>query len=198
VTERSRKTCGEQSRKTCGEQSRTMAKVTKEQKVKIVESLRDKFSKAVGLVLTDYHGLSVSQMQELKKGLKAINSEFTIAKNTLIDRAAKQSRTDLPAETLVGPTAILFSYGDPLEGIKKLADFIKNYELPKIKIGLLEGSVLPTERVMELAKIPGRIQLYANLASSLNSPIYGFVAVLNGNLRNLVFTLGRIKAKRGG
>ena len=170
-----------------------MAKVTKDKKVQIVKSLQDKFSKSVGLVLTDYHGLSVSQMQELKKELRPFNSEFTIAKNTLISRAATKAGTSIPGKTLAGPTAILFSYKEPIEAIKKLADFIKNWDLPKIKIGILEGTILPAERVLELSKIPGRTQLYANLASSLNSPIFGLVNTLNGNLRNLVYVLNAIK-----
>jgi len=173
-----------------------MAKVTKEQKVKIVESLRDKFSKSVGLVLTDYHGLSVPQMQELKKSLKEVGGEFTIAKNTLISRAAKETKKELPEENLTGPTGILFSYSEPIGIIKRLADFIKNYELPKIKIGILEGKILPAEKVIELSKIPGRSELYAKLVGSLNSPIYGLVGVLYGNLRNLVYTLELIRSQK--
>ena len=175
-----------------------MAKVTKEKKVKIVESLQDKFSKAVGLVLTDYHGLSVPQMQELKKSLKEVGGEFTIAKNTLISRAAKQMKKDLPEENLTGPTGILFSYSEPIEVIKKLADFIKNYELPKIKLGILEGNILPAEKVIELSNIPGRNELYAKVVGGLNSPIYGLVGVLHGNLRNLVYALDQIRAQKGG
>lgn len=173
-----------------------MAKVTKEKKVKIVDSLQDKFSKSVGLVLTDYHGLSVPQMQELKKSLKEAGGEFTIAKNTLISRAAKQTKKDLPEENLTGPTGILFSYSEPIEVIKKLVEFIKNYELPKIKIGILEGNVLPAEKVVELSKIPSRNELYAKLVGGLNSPIYGLVGALHGNLRNLVYVLSQVSRVR--
>src|SRR4030042_1927188 len=168
-----------------------MAKVTKEKKVQIVESLQDKFSKAVGLVLTDYHGLSVPQMQELKKSMKEAGGEFTIAKNTLISRAANQTKKDLPEENLTGPTGILFSYSEPIETIKKLADFIKNWQLPKIKLGILEGRVLSAEKVIEISKIPGRNELYAKVVGSLNSPVYGLVGALHGNLRNLVYVLSQ-------
>ena len=175
-----------------------MAKISREEKGKIVENLKEKLDKAAGLVLTNYHGLSVSQMQELKKELKGAGAEFTVAKNTLISRASKQSDTAIPQESLEGPTAILFSFGDPIEPIKKLAEFIKKYELPSIKLGFFEGKELSKEAVLELSRIPGRNELYAKVVGSLNSPIFGLVNTLNGNLRNLVYVLEQIKSTRGG
>lgn len=175
-----------------------MAKISREEKGKIVENLKEKLDKAAGLVLTNYHGLSVSQMQELKKELKGADAEFTVAKNTLISRASKQSDTAIPQESLEGPTAILFSFGDPLEPIKKLAEFIKKYELPSIKLGFFEGKELSKEAVLELSRIPGRNELYAKVVGSLSSPIFGLVNTLNGNLRNLVYVLEQIKSTRGG
>ena len=175
-----------------------MSKITKDKKIELVESLKEKFSKARGLIVANYHGISVSQMQELKKDLKKVNAEFTVAKNTLIHKALEGSKSTLPAETLEGPTAILFSYQEPIEAIKKLADFIKNYDLPKIKLGILDNEVLTSERVLELSKIPGKQELYTKVVSSLNSPILGFVNVLNGNLRNLVYVLRQIENTKGG
>jgi len=174
-----------------------MAKVTKEQKIQIVTTLKERLSKAVGLVLTDYHGLSVSQMQELKKILKPLGAEFTVVKNTLLTLASKGTGKKVPEEVLTGPTAILFSFEDAIEPIKKLADFIKQYKLPKIKLGFLESKLLSAEDVANLAKIPSRPELHANLVGTLNSPIYGLVGVLNANLRNLVFALDQIRAKKG-
>jgi large subunit ribosomal protein L10 len=175
-----------------------MAKISREDKEKIVTNLKVKLDKAAGLVLTDYHGLSVAQMQELKKELKASDAEFTVAKNTLISRASKQSDTAIPQENLEGPTAILFSFGDPIEPIKKLAEFIKKYELPSIKLGFFEGRQLTKEAVLELSRIPGKNELYAKVVGSLNSPISGLVNTLNGNIRNLVYALEQIKNAKGG
>src|SRR3989344_2597957 len=174
-----------------------MAK-TREQKEQNVSALKEKFERSDSVVLTDYHGLSVSAMQELKKELKPINAEFTVAKNTLLGRASKEAKKELPEENLQGPTAILLSFGDPLEPIKKLAEFIKKYDLPTIKSGLFEGKVLSKEDVVELSKIPGRDELYAKVVGSLNSPIYGLVSALSGNLRNLVYVLNSIKESKGG
>lgn len=169
-----------------------MAK-TREQKEQKVSELEEKFEKASSFVLTDYHGISVPQMQELKRELKQVNAEFTVTKNTLLFRAAKGAGKDLPEENLKGPTAVLFSLGDPIESIKKLFGFIKKYGLPVVKSGLFEGRQLTKEEITTLSKIPGRSELYVKVVVSLNSPISGLVSTLNGNLRNLVYVLNAIK-----
>ena len=174
-----------------------MAK-TREEKEQSVKKLKEGFEKSGSVVIADYHGLSVSQIQELKKELKELQAEFSVAKNTLLSRASKESGNELPEENLQGPTAILFSKDDPIEPIKKLAEFIKKYELPKIKAGLFGGKLLTKEEVVELSKIPGRNELYAKLVGGLNSPIYGLVSVLNGNLRNLVYVLSQVQKQKGG
>ncbi|MCH7541487.1 50S ribosomal protein L10 [Patescibacteria group bacterium] len=166
---------------------------TREQKEQKVSELEEKLEKASSVVLADYHGISVSQMQELKRELKQVNAEFTVTKNTLLSRAAKGAEKDLPEENLKGPTAVLFSFGDPIESIKKLFGFIKKYGLPTVKSGLFEGRQLTKEEIATLSKIPGRSALYAKVVGSLNSPIFGLVSTLNGNLRNLVYVLNAIK-----
>jgi large subunit ribosomal protein L10 len=174
-----------------------MAK-SREEKEQQVNELKEKFERALSVVLADYHGLSVSQMQELKKELKPTDAEFTVAKNTLLGRASKQAKKELPQENLEGPTAILFSFSDPIEPIKKLFEFIKKYELPTVKFGLFEGKPLTKEAVVDLSKIPDRSELYAKVVGSLNSPISGLVNTLNGNLRNLVYVLKQIESSKGG
>lgn len=170
-----------------------MAKISRNEKEELVKKLEEKFDRSESVVLTDYHGLSVPQMQELKGELKASDAEFSVAKNTLLSRASKQADKDLPQENLEGPTAILFAFGDPIEPIKKLAEFIKKYGLPSIKAGLFKNKVLSKEGVVELSKIPSRNELYAKVVGSLSSPIFGLLNTLNGNLRNLVYVLNAIK-----
>ncbi|HEX7456607.1 MAG TPA: 50S ribosomal protein L10 [Candidatus Nanoarchaeia archaeon] len=171
-----------------------MAKISREEKEQIVENLKEKLEKAVSFVLTDYHGLTVPQLQELKQELKEADAEFSVVKNTLLTRASKKTTKEIAQENLEGPTAALFSFGDPIEPIKKLTTFIKKYELPNIKGGLFEKSLLSKEDVIGLSKIPSKIELYAKVAGSLNSPIYGLVGVLNANLRNLVYVLSQVSS----
>jgi len=173
-----------------------MAKITRAQKEKVVADLKENFDKASAYLLADYQGLSVTQLQELKRSLREAGTEFTVAKNTLINLATSGSDKEIPEEHLTGPTALLFSFGDAIESIKKLADFIKQYQLPKIKIAFLEGKPLSKEQVITLSKLPGRQELYAQVIGSLNSPLYGLVSVLNGNLQNLVYVLKQIGESR--
>ena len=173
-----------------------MAK-TREQKENLVEQLKEQFKKSSSVVLADYHGLSVSSMQELKKELKDSDAQITVAKNTLIQRASKAAGNDIEPQVLEGPTAIVFSANDPIEPIKKLFEFIKKYDLPKVKAGLFEGKFITAEGIIELSKIPGRNELYAKVVGSLNSPIAGVVGVLSANLRNLVYALDQIRSQKG-
>ena len=175
-----------------------MAKISKEGKKDLVSNLKSRFEKSAGSVLANYHGLSVSQLQELKKDLKGADAEFTVTKNTLLDRASKEAGKNIASENLEGPTAILFSYSDPIQPIKILAEFIKKYGLPTIKGGIFENSLLSKEDVVSLSKIPGKNELYSKIVSSLNYPIYGIVSVLSGNLRNLVYVLSEVQKQKGG
>ena len=169
-----------------------MAK-TRAEKEQSVHELKEKFERTESVVLTDYHGITVTQMQELKNDLKPMNAEFTVAKNTLLSRASKEAKKELPQEYLKGPTAILLSFDDPIEPIKKLAEFIKKYELPIIKSGLFEGKLLTKEGVVELSKITSKDKLYARVVGALNSAISSLVNVMSGNMRNLVYVLSAIK-----
>lgn len=174
-----------------------MAK-TRQQKENLVEQLKEQFKRSSSVVLADYHGLSVLAMQELKKELKGSDAQITVAKNTLIKRASKAAGNDIEPQVLEGPTAIVFSASDPIEPIKKLFEFIKKHDLPKVKAGLFEGNFVTAEGIVALSKIPGRNELYAKVVGSLNSPIYGIVSVLSGNLRNLVYVLSEVQKQKGG
>src|SRR3989344_1246132 len=159
-----------------------------------VASLVDKLTKARSVVLADFSGLSVTAGQELKKALKGVKAEFTVAKNTLLSIAARKAGYKIPESELKGPTSVVFSYEDEVAPIKELATFAKKYETPKVKVGFLGNSLLTTERVNELARLPGKGILHGQVVGRLDSPLYGLVGVLNGNIRNLVYALEQIRA----
>ena len=114
-------------------------------------------------------------------------------KNTLIKIASKELGIEFPEEALNGPTAALFAYSDEVAPLKELAAFAKTNEKPTVKAGLLGTTILSIERVAQLSKLPTKDVLRANVVGSLASPLYGIVGVLNGNIRNLVYTLNAIK-----
>lgn len=175
-----------------------MAKKTKEDKQKIVSDLKNKLSNTTSYILTDYHGLSVPQMQELKNSLKELGSDFTVTKNTLLSLGAKEAKKEIDLSSLVGPTAVLFSGDNAIESIKKLVEFIKKNKLPKIKSGSFDDRLINKEEILAISRIPGRQELYAKVVGSLNSPISGLVGVLSANMRNLVYALSEIQKSKGG
>lgn len=161
-----------------------------------VASLKEKLNRAKAVVLTDQSGLSVSLAGDLKKKLKAVDAESIVAKNTLIKIASKELGIEFPEESLNGPTAALFAYNDEVAPLKELAAFAKTNEKPVIKAGLLGMTLLSVERVNQLAKLPTKDVLRAKVVGSLASPLYGIVGVLNGNIRNLVYTINAIKDQK--
>jgi len=167
----------------------------KEEKVnKLAQGLKE----ATSIVLTDYKGLSVSKANELKKKLKELTADFTVVKNSLLSLAGKQSGFEIPEEQLKGPTAVLISRGDQIQPIKDLSTFIKDHGVPKIKFGFFDKEPLSSERLAEIAKIPGKEELLARVVGLINSPRATLVNVLSGNLRNFVYLLSEIQKSKGG
>jgi large subunit ribosomal protein L10 len=158
-----------------------------QKKIEKVADLSDKLNRAKSVVLTDYRGLTVSQLENLRKSVEAEKAEFEITKNTLLARSLGDKK--VPAEALVGPTATLFAYEDAVAPLKALQEFIKTNNLPLVKVGFLGEKLLDALQVSELAKLPGREVLLAKLVGTLKGSQYGLVNVLSGNIRKLVYVL---------
>jgi len=167
----------------------------KEAKVKAVEELRDKFGRCRAAILTDFRGLNVAEITELRRKLKEQSVEYKVVKNTLTSIALKDFDYNLD-EFLEGPTAIAFSYEDPVAPAKVLVDFAKTHKQLEIKAGVVEGKVADKATIDQLAKMPPKEQLLANVVGALQSPLYGIVGVLQGTLRDFVYTLQAIQDKK--
>lgn len=161
-----------------------------EKKVALVQQLKDKFSRAKSVVFTNYTGLSVPEVQELRSKLQEQKADYTVAKNTLTKRALKEQISQ--EIELEGPTATLISYEDPLAPIKTLFQYIKEKEIPTVKSGIFEGVLLDTVEITELSKIPSREALLGKFVGILNMPLVNFVGVLQANQRNLLNLLTNI------
>jgi len=164
-------------------------------KILTVQNLASKFKQAKGLILTDYSGLKVSQINELRNEIKKTGGEFEVIKNTLLCLAAETSKFEFQNSNLTGPTAVLWIYNQDLSSLKALDNFIKRTELPKIKFGFWEGKQISPERIKELANLPEFSELQAYLISFLQSLPCQLVWVLNNNIAKLIFIL---KAKGEG
>jgi large subunit ribosomal protein L10 len=167
----------------------------KPEKVKAVEEIKDKFGRAKSVILTDYRGLNVATISELRKKLREQGIEYKVVKNTLTAIAIRDYDYNLD-EYLVGPTAAAFSYEDPVTPAKLLADFAKTHKELEIKAGVVEGKVIDKDAVISLSKMPSREELLAQAVGSIQSPLYGIVNVLQGPLRELVYTLQALQDKK--
>jgi large subunit ribosomal protein L10 len=175
-------------------EKKSQARIKKEE---TVSKLAEKLRKAKSIILADYSGLDVASFSDVKNQLEKDEAEFTVAKNTLLHLAAKKAGVEIPTEALKGSTAIVLAYGDEITPIKDLARLEKQYDKPTPKIGFLGKDLLPVERIKQLANLPSKDELKAKVVGTLNSPIYGLVGVLNGNLRNLVYVLSQVQKSKG-
>jgi large subunit ribosomal protein L10 len=162
------------------------------EKLAIVEEIVANLNKSTTAVLADYRGLTAAEMTELRKGLREAGINFKIFKNTLSIIAAKQAGMDDLEGMLVGPTAIAFGFDDPIAVAKLINDFAKTHEALEIKGGIIEHQVIDQEKVVALAKLPGREQLIAQFLGLLNQPIVRLVTVLNKPVQDLAMTLNAV------
>ena len=157
-----------------------------------VDNLTVELASAKSLVLINYTGLSVASQQELKKRLKAVDARMLVVKNTLLKRASERAEIDkevLTDEVLSGQTALVISSGDPVSFIQVLGKFSKEFSVPQMKVGVVDGLFQDSSTLAKLATLPGRDVLLSQLLGSLISPSYGLVGTLNGNLQKLVYIL---------
>ncbi len=167
-------------------------------KVELVGELRELVGQTKAAILTDYRGLSVAELTDLRKKLRAADAEYRVVKNTLFKLAAGDSMpVDQMTELLTGPTAIGFAKGDPVAVAKILLDYARDHKAMSVKAGVMDGRVLSAEQVEALSKTPPREVLLSQMLGSLQSPIAGFVGTLSGIISNFVFTLQAIADKQG-
>ena len=165
-----------------------------------VSKLIQMLSETKSLVLTNYMGLTHKQMETLKKELRAVNSSFNVTKNSLFKIALEKSefknKISNIDDILQNPTAILFIKGDAMDSLKKLAKAMKDFGLPKVKVGVIDGNFLDEESIIKLSTLPSKEILIIQLAGMLNSPIARFTFVLNANLQKLVVVLNEVSKKK--
>lgn len=170
-----------------------MKRTDKEQ---LVSDLRDKLQKSTSLYYTDFTGLNVKRMTDLRRRLKRAGVDYVVIKNTLALRAVNES--GLVGERLKGPTGLVLG-ADPVAAAKVLSDFAReNEQKPAVKGGLLEGKSIDSAQIKQLASLPSREQMLADLGAGLQSPMAAFVGALNGLLYMFAGALDALKSQREG
>lgn len=155
------------------------------QKEEEVKKLAEKLKDAKVILLTDYRGISVSDVTKLRNDLRNTNSEYKVIKNNIIKRALNENGENGLDELLEGPTAMVIGKEDYLEPAKAIYNYSKNNDFYKIKGGIIEGKVMTAEEIITLAKLPSRQELIAKLAGALL-----------GNITKLAVVLDSVKAQK--
>lgn len=146
----------------------------REEKANTVSEISDKLKGSVSTILTDYRGLSVAEVTELRKTLREAGVEFKVYKNTLARRATAEVGLSELDSFLTGPTAIAFSAEDVVAPAKVLSDFAKKHNALEIKAGVIEGKLVQVEQIKAIADLPSREGLLSMLLSVLQAPMRNF------------------------
>ena len=166
------------------------------EKVAVVEEIREKLAAADAAVLTEYRGLKVGELAELRGALRPAGAEFKIFKNTLARRAAEEAGLPDLVPMLGGPTAITFVTGDAVTAAKALRDFAKAHEALIVKGGLLGTRTLSSGDLVALADVPPRDVLLAKLAGAFQAPLVKAAGLFQAFPRNFAYGLKALVDQR--
>ena len=167
------------------------------EKVAVVDEVREKFSAAGAAVLTEYRGLNVSAISQLRRQLREAGGEYKIYKNTLVRLATRDLGLEIE-ELLTGPTAITFIEGDAAAVAKALRDYARTNPALVVKGGLLGTKSLSADQIRALAELPSRDVLLSQLAGAMAAPMQQFAGLLQALPRNLAYGLKALIDDRGG
>lgn len=168
------------------------------EKVAVVDEVRQRLGDASAAVITEYRGLTVAELAELRRSLAAAGGDYKVYKNTLVKLAIGGSEHESLADLLSGPTAIAFVHGDVSAVAKALREFSRTYPSLLIKGGLLDGASLSPAQLAALADLPSREVLLAQFAGALSAPLTQLAGLLQALPRNLAYGLSALVDQRGG
>jgi large subunit ribosomal protein L10 len=165
-------------------------------KEKTINELKEKLSTTKSLFLTDFRGLNVLEINQLRRELKKGGAEYEVAKNTMIRRAAQDTEFEMIRDHLKGPTGLVFSYENPVSPAKVLFDLFKKVEKPKVKVIWMDGRLLDQDYLKKLAALPSREVLLTQILGGINSPLTNLVGTLQGVMRNFVGVIDALKEEK--
>ena len=168
--------------------------MARQDKAAAVAELVDEFRNSNGAVLTEYRGLTVKQLQDLRRSLGQ-DVSYAVVKNTLTKIAAREAGVDAFDDMLVGPSAIAFIKGDPVEAAKGLRDFAKANDPLVIKGGVLDGKPLAVDEINRLADLESREVLLAKLAGGMKASLSNAAALFNAPLSQAARAVGALQTK---
>ena len=167
-----------------------------ESKKAVVDALSGKIKEATSVVFVDYKGITVAQDTELRRKMREAGVHYNVVKNTLLRIAAEQAGIEGLEPSLEKNTAIAVSPEDPVAVAKIVCEFAKENKELKVKVGVLDGKVIGADEIKALASLPPKEVLIAKMLGSMNAPISGFVNVLQGTIRNVVYALEAVRKQK--
>ena len=170
--------------------------ITRKEKEGMGDQIARELEQAELIIATDYRGLNVAALNDLRRQLKAEQCKYKITKNTLTRLACRKARLEALEPLLEGPTALAYTSADPVAAARVFLKFTKENEILNIKGGLLDGQALPPSQIKALGEIPPREVLLSQICRGFQAPIYGLASVLHGNLRRLVYALDAVRRQK--
>ena len=166
------------------------------EKQTVVDALTAKLAAARAIYVTDYQGLTVGRVTDLRRRLHKAGVDYVVVKNTLALRALQAAAVPGLDAHVTGPTAFALPRADRAAAAKVLTDFAKEFEKPALKAAIVDGRAVTPEQVKRLAQLPPREVLLSELAGTLQAPLAGFVGVLSGLLSTFVGAVEALRAQR--
>jgi large subunit ribosomal protein L10 len=163
--------------------------VSKQKKQETIEELKEMLGRSHVVVLSEYRGLTAAQMSHLRNKLRPMNSKMLVAKNTLVLKSLEELGLPQPQDLLQGPTALGMVFGDMGQPVRAILDFARENEFFKVKGGMMGARLISPKEVQILPQLPTTEVLRAQALGGVVSPIAGFVGVLDGALRGLLYAL---------
>ena len=167
--------------------------LTKEKKQKIIKDLKEKITKQKVIIFVDFKGLKVRDLFDLRKKLKKVDSQFLVAKKTLMGIVFKEKKMEIGSEKFEGQPAIIFGFQNEMSPLKAAFQFSQENKNLKILGGYFEGKFREAIDIITLAQLPSREELLARLIGGISAPISSFINVLQGNIKGLIYALSAIK-----
>lgn len=166
------------------------------EKKEIVADLHERFSRSKIVIVTDYKGLDVTTINDLRRKLSELEVEYKVVKNSLLIRASEETDVALIKDFFKGPSAVALSYDDPVAPAKVLTKFADEHDKLEIKTGIMDGKVLDLSTIKSLAALPSRDVLLGKLLSIANGVPSGFVRTISAVPAQFLNILQAIKEQK--
>ncbi|WP_297457043.1 50S ribosomal protein L10 [Persephonella sp.] len=167
-----------------------------QKKQQLVNEVKEKIDRAKLMVVFDFTGIDANSMADFRKEIRKKDAEIKVIKNSILYRACNGTELYDKIDIFQGPSAVIFAYEDIVTAAKALKEFLKNNESAKVKAGLVEGAFATPEKIDELASLPSREELLAQLFATMMAPVTNFVRVLNAVPQKAVMVLNAIKEEK--